>query len=35
MTQYSIEIRTRKYVKGYGFLSFVNIYIYIYIYINE
>ena len=22
MTQYSIEIRTRKYVKGYGFLSF-------------
>ena len=23
MTQYSIEPRTRKYVKGYGFLSFV------------
>ena len=22
MTQYSIEPRTRKYVKGYGFLSF-------------
>ena len=25
--------KTRKYVKGYGFLSFANIYIYIYIYI--
>ena len=23
MTQYSIEPRTQKYVKGYGFLSFV------------
>ena len=23
MTQYSVEPRTRKYVKGYGFLSFV------------
>ena len=22
MTRYSIELRTRKYVKGYGFLSF-------------
>ena len=26
MTQYSIEPRTRKYVKGYGFLSFARKY---------
>ena len=26
MTQYSIEPRTRKYVKGYGFLSFARRY---------
>ena len=26
MTQYSIEPRTRKYVKGYGFLSFTRKY---------
>ena len=28
MQQYGVELRTRKYVKGYGFLSFArNIYI--------
>ena len=26
MTQYSIETATRKYVKGYGYLSFVRKY---------
>ena len=26
MTQYSIEPKTRKYVKGYGFLSFAKKY---------
>ena len=26
MRRYSIELRTRKYVKGYGFLSFVRKY---------
>ena len=26
MTQYSIKPRTRKYVKGYGFLSFARKY---------
>ena len=26
MTQYSVEPRTRKYVKGYGFLSFTTKY---------
>ena len=27
MTRYSIESRTRKYIKGYGFLSFARKYI--------
>ena len=26
MTQYSIELKTRKYIKGYGLLSFAKTY---------